>query len=290
MLYDTHASPAAPGAFWLSVLAAVTLLASVFAASASGSHAEQKWAGFWHFTHLNSPTTGISGRLRACSTCSTTPAAADLLEVIDGVACPEPTDYFSGAYTVPDNEDLQPNQPFNDTGRFRGCTMDDRLHLRGRYLSDDNPAVTGDFELVLLAWDPERWNGTFTIDGVPQNYTLTGYFQGHFDDGAEAVSDPPYTETPEEPEPPPTRGPQPPGPVASETCSEKQATITPTPTHRSASRSRAQPPTTLSSAPTATIGSSVSAATTPSAASAATTRSSAPTGTTTSRAASATTS
>ena len=212
---------------WLSVLFAA-VLAGVFAASVSGSHAEQKWAGFWHFTHLNSPTVGLQGGF-AFQHQLDEENAADLLEAIGGVACPEPTDYFTGAYTTPDTEDLLPNTGYDDTGKIRGCTMGDRLHLRGRYESNSNPAAAGDIELTLLESDLERWNGIFTIDGDPQNYTWTGFFQGHFDDGAEHVSDPPYGEPPPEEPEPPAPGPAPPGPVASEMCEGKQATITPNP-------------------------------------------------------------
>ena len=49
--------------FGLAILVGVGL-AGAFAPMASASHAEQKWAGYWHFTHLNSPNPGLDRRLR----------------------------------------------------------------------------------------------------------------------------------------------------------------------------------------------------------------------------------
>ncbi|MFN8186542.1 MAG: hypothetical protein U0R69_05645 [Gaiellales bacterium] len=203
------------------------VVSGVFAATVFGVHAEQKWAGQWHFTHLDSPTPGLQGGFALQHRDDA--EGADLLEAIGGIACPEPTDYFVGAYTVPDSEDLPPNTGFNDTGKLRGCTMDDRRHLKGRYESNSSPdTVRGDFELVLRETSVEFWDGTFTIDGDPATYTWSGFFQVHFDDGAEHASDPPYEEPPPT-EPPPTEPPPGPGPVASETCRFLQATITPNP-------------------------------------------------------------
>jgi hypothetical protein len=113
----------------LSVLFGV-VLAGVFATAVSGSHGEQKWAGYWHFTHLNSPNPGLTGGFALQH--RTDADGADLLEQIGGIACPEPTDYFVGGYTVPDTEDLPPNTGYNDTGKIRGCTMGDRTYTVGR--------------------------------------------------------------------------------------------------------------------------------------------------------------
>jgi len=211
----------------LTALLTLVVLAGAFASTVSASHAEQKWAGQWAFTHLDSPTPGLRGGFALSHRLDDD--GAELLEQIGGLACPEPTDYFVGAYTTPDTEDLAPGQNYDDTGKIRGCTMGDRLHLRGRYQSNYSSSAVGDIELVLSESDTERWTGTFTVDGDPQVYTWTGFFQNHFDDGAEAASDPPYGNAPPDGEPEPPVGPQPPGPGASETCDGKEATITPNP-------------------------------------------------------------
>ncbi len=212
--------------FGLAVLLGAGL-AGAFAPMASASHAEQKWAGYWHFTHLNSPNPGLTGGFALQH--RPDDEGENLLDLIGGIACAEPTDYFVGGYTVPDTEDLAPDQSYNDTGKIRGCTVGDRLHLRGRYQSNQDPSVAGDIDLVLSESDVERWNGTFTVDGDTETYSWTGYFQGHFDDGADVPSDPPY---PADPGPEPEPGPSPPpgtGPVATDMCNGREATITPNP-------------------------------------------------------------
>jgi hypothetical protein len=61
--------------------------------------------------------------------------------LIGGTSCAEPTNYFAGTDTVPDTEDLGPKEPYADTGKFRGCTVGDPKHLRGRYLSNFSASV-----------------------------------------------------------------------------------------------------------------------------------------------------
>lgn len=81
-------------------------IAGAFATTLLGSHGAQKWAGQWFFTHTSGPSTGMTGGLAFRH--ETDDYGAELLEQIGGVACAEPTDYFIGAYTVPDTEDLPP--------------------------------------------------------------------------------------------------------------------------------------------------------------------------------------
>jgi Ca2+-binding RTX toxin-like protein len=152
---------------------------------------------------------------------------SQLLEAIGGVSCPEPTDYFIGGYTVPDTEDLPPGEGYIDTGKFRGCTLGDEQHLRGRWQSNGNSSIAGDFELVLDSTN-EAWTGTYTADGDPIEYTWTGFFQNHFDgDGANVISDPPYDSGPPDTEP--GGGTPPPPGGATNKCNDKEATITPNP-------------------------------------------------------------
>jgi hypothetical protein len=206
---------------------AAVVVAAVLATPGLGHHAEQRFAGQWEFVHGNSPTPGLRGGFALQH--RDDESGADILEAIGGIACEEPTDYFAGGYTVPDSEDKPPNAPFDDTGKIRGCTVDDRDHLAGRYESNSSPeTVRGDFLLVLDPTDREHWTGTFTIDGDPNTYTWSGFFEVHFDDGAEQPSDPPYPEEPPT-EPPGPPGPGEPPPVAEDVCNGKQATITPNP-------------------------------------------------------------
>jgi hypothetical protein len=146
-------------------------LAGALATTGSGSHGAQEWAGQWTFMHTSGPSTGLKGGFALRH--ETDEFGAELLELIGGVACPEPTDYFAGAYTVPDTEDLPPppDNVYVDTGKFRGCTVGDPKHLRGRYQSNFDDSVAGDFELELSESDDERWTGTFTADGSSEEYT-----------------------------------------------------------------------------------------------------------------------
>jgi Ca2+-binding RTX toxin-like protein len=211
-------------AFGLTLV--VCAAATVFATTVSGRHGEQRFAGQWDFFHTSGPSTGVTGGFAL--THRTDEEGAELLQLIGGLACEEPTDYFTGGYTVPDDEDLMPGQPFNDTGKIRGCTVGDPYHLRGRYESNSFDAVRGDLELALEP-DGTVWTGTFTVDGDPNEYTWTGTFDNHFEDGADEPSIPPYDEEPPT-EPPPPVGEEPPaGDPVKGTCAGQAATITPDP-------------------------------------------------------------
>lgn len=204
-------------------------VAVVFSGSVSGTHGQQRWAGQWDFVHgANSPTPGLQGGFAFRH--ETDDFGAELLENIGGVACPEPTDYFAGGYTIPDGTPASgpPPEEFLDTGKIRGCTVGDPEHLSGRYESNFFPAARGDIELVL---DPsgDHWTGTFQPDGDPNQYSWSGFFDQHFGDGAEEPSIPPYGEEPPE-EPPPAGGGPPAPPAEDKTkCEGKEATITPNP-------------------------------------------------------------
>ncbi len=131
---------------WLSVLFAA-VLAGVFAASVSGSHAEQKWAGFWHFTHLNSPTIGLQGGFafqHRLDEQKGRPARGDRRGRL-----PRADRLLHGRVHAPDTEDLPPNTALQ---RHRQVP---RLHdgrpppSAGRYESNSNPrTAAGDIELT----------------------------------------------------------------------------------------------------------------------------------------------
>lgn len=202
------------------VLALLAVTAAV-AVTVSGSHGQQLWAGQWNYSYP-----GVQGGFAFRH--ETDVNGADLLEAIGGVACPEPTDYFAGGYTIPDEP--PPEVPYVDTGKIRGCTVDGNpRRLQGRYESNRDSAVAGSFDLTLDATN-ERWNGTYQPDGDPQAHSWTGFFDNHFDgDGASNVSVPPYGETtPEEPDPGGTGTPPPPSADLTK-CNDKPATITPNP-------------------------------------------------------------
>jgi Ca2+-binding RTX toxin-like protein len=207
----------------VALFVCVLLVASLLAVTGFGSHGTQLWAGQWNYSYP-----GVAGGFALRHETDT--YGAELLEAIGGVACPEPTDYFAGAYTIPDEP--PPEVAYVDTGKFRGCTVDnDPKRLQGRYESNRDPSVAGSFDLTL---DPatERWTGTFQPDGDPQAHSWTGFFDNHFDgDGASNISTPPYgTTTPDEPDPGGSGEPPPP-PANEDTskCFDKDATITPNP-------------------------------------------------------------
>jgi Ca2+-binding RTX toxin-like protein len=198
---------------------AVSVVAGLVAVTVSGSHGPQLWAGQWNYSYP-----GVSGGFAFRHETDTN--GAELLEAIGGVACPEPTDYFAGGYTIPDEP--PPDVPYIDTGKIRGCTVDnDPRRLQGRYESNQGGGA-GSFDITLDETN-ERWTGTYQPDGDPVAHAWTGFFDNHFADGAEELSDPPYGQTtPDESEP---EGPAPPPETPTDLgrCLGTEATITPNP-------------------------------------------------------------
>jgi hypothetical protein len=178
----------------------VCALAGVLAATTLGSHGQQRWSGQWDFEHLDAAgaPNGVTGGFAFRH--ETDEGGATLLSEIGGTPCPEPTDYFAGGYTVPDGTPVAPEE-FIDTGKIRGCTVgDDPNHIRGRYESNGSGG-SGDIDLTLTS--PTAWTGTFTVDGQAGVFQWRGVFGGHFADGADDPSIPPYgATTPAETAPP----------------------------------------------------------------------------------------
>jgi hypothetical protein len=179
----------------------VCVAAGVLAATTFGSHGQQRWSGQWDFEHLTGGApNGVTGGF-AFSHEQDDSYGATLLTQIGGTACPEPTDYFSGGYTVPDGTPVPPPE-FIDTGKIRGCTVgNDPNHLKGRYQSNVSGGTSGNIDLTLTS--PTAWTGTYTVDGQSGVFQWRGTFAAHFGDGADDPSIPPYGATTPSEEPPP---------------------------------------------------------------------------------------
>ena len=167
---------------WSSVLWEAFLVS--IKADPRGGGSVQKWSGQWDFKHVGSTVTGGFAFRHA-----TDENGADLLERIGGKACSDPSDYFAGGYTVPDDEALPAGENFVDTGKIRGCTVGGPNRIVGRYQSNHDDATRGNLDLMLDA-SGRKWKGTFTLDGTPGERKWEGTFDEHFDgDGANEPSE-----------------------------------------------------------------------------------------------------